>query len=111
MRGRYRDVSPAARAAIMALAMLAGENSAFAGELIPAVASLQSHREAVVVDARPGAECLKATIPGALCLSLDNVLNANAFIESYFADSNAVNYQVGLSHDFLITLRSAAVSS
>jgi len=61
----------------MALAMLAGENSAFAGELIPAVASLQSHREAVVVDARPGAECLKATIPGALCLSLDNVLNAN----------------------------------
>ena len=77
VRGRYRDVSPAARAAIMALAMLAGENSAFAGELIPAVASLQSHREAVVVDARPGAECLKATIPGALCLSLDNVLNAN----------------------------------
>jgi len=43
--------------------------------LIPVVASLQLHREAVVVDARPGPECLKATIPGALCLSLDNVLN------------------------------------
>ena len=72
---RFLDSSPVARAALMVLAVLTGGNSAFAGELIPAVASLQLHREAVVVDARPGPECLKATIPGALCLSLDNVLN------------------------------------
>ena len=75
MRERFLDSSPVARAALMVLAVLTGGNSAFAGELIPVVASLQLHREAVVVDARPGPECLKATIPGALCLSLDNVLN------------------------------------
>ena len=75
MRERFLDGSPVARAALMVLAVLTGGNSAFAGELIPVVASLQLHREAVVVDARPGPECLKATIPGALCLSLDNVLN------------------------------------
>ena len=72
---RLLDSSSVARAALMVLAVLTGGNSAFAGELIPVVASLQLHREAVVVDARPGPECLKATIPGALCLSLDNVLN------------------------------------
>ena len=75
VRERFLDSSPVARAALMVLAVLTGGNSAFAGELIPVVASLQLHREAVVVDARPGPECLKATIPGALCLSLDNVLN------------------------------------
>ena len=75
VRERFLDRSPVARAALMVLAVLTGGNSAFAGELIPVVASLQLHREAVVVDARPGPECLKATIPGALCLSLDNVLN------------------------------------
>ena len=75
VRERFLDSSSVARAALMVLAVLTGGNSAFAGELIPAVASLQLHREAVVVDARPGPECLKATIPGALCLSLDNVLN------------------------------------
>ena len=75
VRERFLDGSPVARAALMVLAVLTGGNSAFAGELIPVVASLQLHREAVVVDARPGPECLKATIPGALCLSLDNVLN------------------------------------
>ena len=75
VRERFLDRSPVARAALMVLAVLTGGNSAFAGELIPVVASLQHHREAVVVDARPGPECLKATIPGALCLSLDNVLN------------------------------------
>lgn len=75
VRERFLDSSPVARAALMVLAVLTGGNSAFAGDLIPVVASLQLHREAVVVDARPGPECLKATIPGALCLSLDNVLN------------------------------------
>ena len=75
VRERFLDCSPVARAAFMVMAVLTGGNSAFAGELIPVVASLQLHREAVVVDARPGPECLKATIPGALCLSLDNVLN------------------------------------
>lgn len=75
VRERFLDSSPAACVALMVLAVLTGGNSAFAGELIPVVASLQLHREAVVVDARPGVECLKATIPGALCLSLDNVLN------------------------------------
>ena len=75
VRERFLDSSPVARAALMVMAVLTGANSAFAGELIPVVASLQLHREAVVVDARPGPECLKATIPGALCLSLDNVLN------------------------------------
>lgn len=75
VRERFLDSSPVARVALMVLAVLTGGNSAFAGELIPVVASLQLHREAVVVDARPGPECLKATIPGALCLSLDNVLN------------------------------------
>ena len=75
VRERFLDSSPVARVALMVLAVLTGGNSAFAGELIPVVASLQLQREAVVVDARPGPECLKATIPGALCLSLDNVLN------------------------------------
>ena len=75
VRERFLNSSPVARAVLMVMAVLTGGNSAFAGELIPVVASLQLHREAVVVDARPGPECLKATIPGALCLSLDNVLN------------------------------------
>ena len=50
-------------------------HTALADELIPTVSSLNAPADVVFVDAGTVAKCLEAARPGALCLSLDRVLN------------------------------------
>ena len=62
--------------ALMVGAMFAKARTATADDLIPAVSSLNSAGDVVLIDARADEKCLQATHPGALCLPLDKVLNA-----------------------------------
>jgi len=62
-------------AALIAGLPFVNSHTTLADELIPTVSSLTAPADVVFVDAGTVAECLKAARPGALCLSLDRVLN------------------------------------
>ena len=59
----------------IAALLFAKPYTAPADELIPAVSSLNAPADIVFVDAGTVTECLETAPPGALCLSLDRVLN------------------------------------
>ncbi len=62
-------------AALIAGLAFVNSHTTLADELIPTVSSLTAPADVVFVDAGTVAKCLKAARPGALCLSLDRVLN------------------------------------
>ena len=61
--------------AFIAALVFAKPYTALADDLIPMVSSLNAPADMVFVDAGTVAKCLEAARPGALCLSLDRVLN------------------------------------
>ena len=61
--------------AFIAALVFAKPCTAPADELIPAVSSLNAPADIVFVDAGTVTKCLETAHPGALCLSLDRVLN------------------------------------
>ena len=61
--------------AFIAALLFAKPYTAPADELIPAVSSLNPPADVVFVDAGTVTKCLETAAPGALCLSLDRVLN------------------------------------
>lgn len=78
-------------AVLMAGAMFAKAHIATADDLIPVVSSLNFTKDVVFVDARADEKCLQGTRPGALCLSLDKVLNA----EGRLANMRDVRWLLG----------------
>ena len=75
VRTRSRRFLETALAAFFTALVFAKPYTALADDLIPAVSSLNVPADMVFVDAGTVAKCLEAARPGALCLSLDRVLN------------------------------------
>ena len=75
VRTRSRRFLETALAAFFTALVFAKPYTALADDLIPMVSSLNAPADMVFVDAGTVAKCLEAARPGALCLSLDRVLN------------------------------------
>ena len=75
VRTRSRRFLETALVAFITALVFAKPYNALADDLIPTVSSLNVPADMVFVDAGTVAKCLEAARPGALCLSLDRVLN------------------------------------